>query len=79
MKNVTFKMKDVKVLVDDAIKNVSKDNWKAAIRHTKKVENAFRKVDFCDIEIEQVVIHLSDSDGDSSLESEVEDSDNCEE
>ena len=37
-KNVTFKVSDVKYLVDKAIKDVTRRNWMKAEQHVKKVE-----------------------------------------
>ena len=68
-KSTTFKIKDVKYLVNEALKNVSANDWKKAIKHTIKVEDAFRKVDFGDNSpvIDRVVIDLND-DSDSDLD-----------
>lgn len=70
-KNTTFKIKDVKSLVTEALSNVSAANWRKAIKHTIKVEDAFRKVDFgenCPL-VERVVIDLND-DSESDLDSD---------
>ena len=45
-KNTTFRITDVKVLITNGLKNVTKKNWPKTIEHVQKVEDAFRKVDF---------------------------------
>ena len=73
-KNTTFKLKDVKELMANALNNVTPENWKKAISHTIKVEDAFRKTDFSEKDdVERVIIDLS-LDSDSS-ESECSDDD----
>ena len=47
-KNTTFKIRAVKELLTNALQNVTKANWKKAIDHTKKVDDAFSQVDFGD-------------------------------
>ena len=81
-KNTTSKIKEVKTLVDEALKHVTPENWRKAIQHTIKVEDAFRKVDFGDTEeriVERVVINLNydsdselNSDSDSDLDSDLD-------
>ena len=72
-KNTTFKLKDVKELIN-ALNNVTPENWKKAISHTIKVEDAFRKTDFSERDdVKRVIIDLS-LDSDSS-ESECSDDD----
>ena len=66
VKNTTFKMCDVKKLVDDAISEVTPKNWKDAVTHTLKVEKEFWEIDFgssCPI-VEDFVISLNESSSD---------------
>ena len=74
-KNTTFKLKDVKELMENALKNVTPENWKKAISHTIRVEDAFRKTDFSEKDdVERVIIDLG-LDSDSSQCSTDSDSD----
>ena len=69
-KNTTFKIADVQKLVNEALSNVSAENWKKVIDHTIKIENSFRKIDFGTEDmrtVEPVVIELgAESESDSS-------------
>ena len=67
-KNTTFKIKDVQNLVNEALNDVTPENWKNVIRHTLKVEDGFRKIDFGwdDIRtVEPMVIQIRPGDSDS--------------
>ena len=75
--NVTFKIYDVKNLVDEAIKNVTKRNWMKAEQHVNKVEEEFWKVDFGqeDVDNRRFIIFFKETDdGDSDSEDDNDDS-----
>ena len=70
-RNVT----DVKALMHEALQNVRPRNWKQAIKHTQKVESAFRKIDFVEddqvnVETEQLIIEVSFNESSSESESD---------
>ncbi|XP_042143759.1 uncharacterized protein LOC121834080 [Ixodes scapularis] len=70
--NSSFKLKDVKVLLEQAIKNVTKDNWTAAIQHVKKMEKQFWENDsLSDREVAPIIIEINAGDvSDDSYEDE---------
>lgn len=71
--NKTFKMKDLHPLFLEALKNVTVDNWRNAIRHAKNVEEKMWQLDIVmEIQVEPLVIHLSDDSSSSSSEFEPE-------
>ena len=45
-KNKTFKMKDVKMLIEKALAKVTVKEWANAIKHTEKVEEEYWRMDF---------------------------------
>ena len=66
-RNVTFKMTDVKRLVNEALANVTPENWKDAVNHTIKVEDEYWEMDFgssCPI-VEEFIININESSGES--------------
>ena len=71
-KNTTMKIADVMALTKQVLRNVTKDNWENAVRHTIDVEKAHWKGDGLREEIEPVVIFLG-SDESSYEESDSED------
>lgn len=71
--NKTFKMKDLHPLFLEALKNVTVGNWRNAIRHAKNVEEKMWQLDIVmEIQVEPLVIHLSDDSSSSSSEFEPE-------
>ncbi|KAM7315596.1 uncharacterized protein ISCGN_005379 [Ixodes scapularis] len=70
--NSSFKLKDVKVLLEQAIKNITKDNWTAAIQHVKKMEKQFWENDsLSDREVAPIIIEINaGDDSDDSYEDE---------
>jgi transposase len=40
-KNLTFKFKDVQALVDDAIGDITSDDWKSCVKHVETVESGY--------------------------------------
>ena len=71
-KNTTIKIRDVKELLTNAPQNVTKANWKRAIDHTKKAENAFWQVVFGDLPppvASRLIVEVRPED-ESSFESE---------
>ena len=65
--NTTFKITDVKNLVEHATNNILSSNWKKAENHVKKVEKEFRLKDFGKDEVsnDRFIISLGDSDDES--------------
>ena len=53
-----------------ALNIVTVENWKKAIGHAIKVEDAFRKIDFTEdsdaIQVENVIIQLSSNESDDT-------------
>ena len=45
-KNKTFKMKDVKMLMEKALASATVEEWVNAIKHTEKVEKEYWRMDF---------------------------------
>ena len=65
--NTTFKLCDVKNLMEEGLSSVSCDNWKDAVAHTKKIEEAFCKLDFGDSPIvDEMIINIDSSSDDDS-------------
>lgn len=66
-KNTTFKLDEVKVLLNDAIGNVLPDSWKKCILHVMKEEQRMWELDTqIDITVEPVIITISQNDSSSS-------------
>ena len=81
-KNITFKISDVKNLVDKAIKNFTERKWMKAEQHVKKVEEEFWKVDFGqeDVDDRRFIIPLTETDDeDSDSDDDNDDNDSEEE
>lgn len=71
--NRTFKLVDVQRYLQEAIQNVSAEDWKKCIQHVLKEEQKMWDVDNrIEHNIEPIIINFDDS-GSSSDESEVED------
>ncbi|KAJ8974395.1 hypothetical protein NQ317_011239 [Molorchus minor] len=70
-KNETFKLKDVKELLMQALNNVTNTNWKRCVEHVIKEEEKMCTLDgIMDDLIEPLIISLSntdDIDSDSSV------------
>ena len=79
--NVTFNITDVKKLMEEAMAHVTPNNWKKAVGHVKKVEAAFRKLDFGDEEtapmVDKMFISVTDSDDETSDDELWDDSDDA--
>lgn len=65
-KNTTFKLADVKVLLEQAMNNVTPDNWSNVVRHVLKLEDKFREADMIMENIPELVIHLGSDESSSS-------------
>lgn len=67
--NKNFNMTTIQQLFDDALNQISQDDWKSAIRHVEDIEKSYWKNDnICDIEIDQILIKLGEQ---SETESEI--------
>ena len=76
--NKTFKIGDVKALVEQGIKEVTKEKWKGCIEHVIAEEETFWKSDgLCDCIVDHLEINLADTSS-SSYEEEEEDDTNAE-
>ena len=66
-KRNTFKIADLKFLIEKSINNVTKDNWRDAVRHTDKLrsDDAERDV-VIDNFVDSFIITLTSSDEDST-------------
>ena len=63
--NSKFNVTAVQGLMSNALLNITTDNWKKAVSHVKKVEDAFRKVDFGDSEtprVDELIIEVRSED-----------------
>ena len=70
-KNTTFKMKDLHSLFEQAVVNVSAENWKNAIRHAQGEEEKMWQLDtVMDIAVEPLIIHLGNDSSSSDSESD---------
>ena len=75
-KNVTFKMKDVKDLVNNALNDITPAKWSKVEKHSIKVEKEFWKLDFGNRDpTEKFIIDL-DGDSDSDCDSDSDEEDN---
>ena len=79
-KNTIFKIKDVQVLVCEALKNVTKENWGQAIQHVIKVEDAFWEVDFGERarDVAEMIIDTHPDEDDSDADVEILDNESVE-
>ncbi|XP_050500824.1 uncharacterized protein LOC126880805 [Diabrotica virgifera virgifera] len=67
-KNTTYKLKDVKLLLDQAIQNITASNWQSCITHTQKEEDKMWDVDTrVDVLIEPIIITPGEDSSDSEL------------
>lgn len=66
--NQKFNLTALQQLFNTALDNVTEDHWKNAVKHVMDIEKSYWERDnICDIEIEQVLIKLSeDSDSDDT-------------
>lgn len=71
--NNKFNVTSVQRLMQNALLNVTKINWENAIEHVKKVEAAFKKVDFGDAETPIVDDMIIELDGNSSSDESEDD------
>lgn len=72
-KNTTFKINDVRSLLEEALNNVTITNWENSVRHSEKLqEDDFIKEGVRDDVVQPFLINLRDSDS-SYSESEDED------
>ena len=67
-KNTTFKIAEVKCLMNNALQGVTRLNWSKAINHVLKVEDAFCKVNFGDRapHVEPFIVQLNELDTEAS-------------
>ena len=71
--NKTFKIGDVKALVEQGIKEVTKEKWKGCIEHVIAEEETFWKSnDLCDCIVDHLEINLADTSCSSYEEEEEE-------
>lgn len=72
-KNKTFKIKDVRKLLHEALLNVTVDDWKKCVKHAEKLqEEDFAKSGIRDEAMERIVINLQEDSESSFCESEDE-------
>lgn len=73
-KNVTFKLKDLKNLLPEALNKITAENWRNCENHTIKEENKMKELDqIIDHVTDQLIIHVGE-DSSSSESSEESDS-----
>ena len=66
-KRNTFKIADLKPLIEESIKIVTKENWRDAIKHAEKLQSDDAERDVViDNFIDSFIITLTSSDEDSS-------------
>ena len=70
-KNTTFKISGVLTRTNEALNNVTSQEWSSGIRHTRKIEKAFCEVDFGEAYptfVDNVIIELNtDDESDSDI------------
>lgn len=72
-RNNTFKIKDVRRLLEEALCRVTVENWKSCVRHSEELqEEDFIKEGIRDEVIQRFVINLQDESDSSSDEMENE-------
>ena len=74
-KNSTFKLSDVKSLVNESLDNVRPEDWKKCVEHVIEIEGKYRNSMKIMDEIDPVIIRLgddSDSDNSAYVESDRE-------
>jgi hypothetical protein len=69
-KNITFKLRDVKPLFQEAVEHVTDENWKKCIEHSNKIENEMRRIGENFGTVPELIISLQDSSSDTSTESD---------
>jgi hypothetical protein len=72
-RNLTFKFKDVQALVDDAIGDITSDEWKSCVKHVETVESRYYASDIAvDKEMDRIcfVVDSSDEGTDTASEGE---------
>ena len=74
-KNTTFRMSDVKKLVEEGLESITPEKWKKCCDHVIELENYYAKSERITEAIEPVIIHL-DSDVESSGDEEESESEN---
>ena len=74
--NSTFKVADVKMLINNAFQQIDATKWKNACAHVQSVEELYWKKDNLQADtVNRVIIHISENDDDSDNSDETE----CEE
>ncbi|XP_050300612.1 uncharacterized protein LOC126739128 [Anthonomus grandis grandis] len=70
-KNFTFKFADLKPLFDQAVQNVSPQNWKNAVAHIiKEEERMWTLDDLMEIQVKPLMINVGEDDDTTSSDSE---------
>lgn len=74
VKNVTFKLQDVKLLAEETFADVSVEQWAAVCRHVKAVEEEYISREYeIDSVSDKIIINLNDDTSDSSVVSDDDD------
>ena len=75
LKNNTFKFVDVEKLANDALDNVTKEDWTQCVRHAENIWKAnFESQCVRDVTIEQILVNLrDDTDDDDDCDIRAED------
>ena len=73
-KNSTFKLKDVKKLVNESLDGVLPEEWQKCVEHVKTIEDEYRRTMHIMEDIDPVIINLDDSfsDNEDPVEEPVE-------
>lgn len=72
--NTTFKLNDVKKLMENALNKVTPERWKNCVSHVLKEEDKFWQLDnLVDITLDPIVISVNTQDSDSDSEMEISD------
>lgn len=70
-KNVTFKFSDLKPLFDQAVRNVTSENWRKAFGHVLKEEERMWTMDaMMELQVEPLIINVAQDSDTSSSDSE---------
>ncbi|KAJ8915295.1 hypothetical protein NQ315_014803 [Exocentrus adspersus] len=68
---LTFKLSDVKILLENSLERVAANKWQICIHHVKKEEvKIWDRDNLIDVVVEPLVINLGDEDSSSDSEDE---------
>lgn len=76
--NTTYKLADVQILFQNAISNVSPENWRKCVEHVLKVEDKMWTVDMAvDAIVEPLIIHVNSNESGNDSFSSISEIEDC--